>query len=107
MFKWITAALLSVLVVGATQAEPLRDPTEPPQPTRAPEPEQQLDLSLDSILVADNRRVAVINGQSASAGDSVGDARVRSIEADRVLVEINGTTRTLRLETAPSVRQSQ
>lgn len=107
MFKWMIAVLVSALMALPGQAESLRDPTEPPQPTRAPQPAQpQLDLSLDSILISDNRRVAVINGQSASTGDSVDNARVRRIEADRVLVEINGTTRTLRLETAPSVRQS-
>jgi len=107
VFKWISPCLLMVVMALPVQAETLRDPTEPPQPSRAPQPAQpQLDLSLDSILISDNRRIAVINGQSASTGDSVGDAQVRRIEADRVLVEHNGTTRTLRLERAQSVRQS-
>ena len=107
MFKWMIPGLLIAAMALPGQAESLRDPTEPPQPTRAQQPAQpQLELSLDSILISDNRRIAVINGQSASTGDSVGEARIQRIEADRVLVELNGTTRTLRLETAQSVRQS-
>ncbi len=97
---------LALLLSGAVASETLRDPTQPPEPERAaPSGPAPLDMSLDSILTSNDRRVAVINGQAVREGDPIGDARVQRIGEDRVLLQINRTTRTLTLDGTPSVRQ--
>ncbi len=73
------------------------DPTRPPTPAEisawqagrtADEPEA--DLHLQSVLISDTRRVAVINGQRYRAGDRVGPARVVAIEPGQVTLERDG-----------------
>lgn len=108
MFKRlaVTWMLIALFAGQPTLAEALRDPTRPPQPqTPAATAQAPLDMSLDSILTSDDRRVAVINGQAVREGDHIGNARVQRIGQDRVLLRINRTTRTLTLESTPSVRQ--
>ncbi len=103
-----SAALVLVVSLHAAPglAAPLPDPTEPPSATAG-----QTSVSparrfrLDSILVGDARRRAVINGQTLSQGSRLGDARVLRIGVDRVLIEIGGDQYTLELESAPSIRR--
>lgn len=107
MFKRVSAGFVLVMTLaGMASAEDLRDPTKPPQQRQV---SQQLAAitrySLDSILVSDSRRIAVVNGTSLAVGESVGNATVRRIARDRVLLEINGKTHTLVLDSAPSIRR--
>ncbi len=53
--------------------------------------------SLQSILTASNRRVAVINGTRVREGDRIGSARVVRIHDSRVLLKTGEGTLTLRL----------
>ena len=107
MFNRVLAAvILASALVGAALAEELRDPTKPPQPRQSTQQPAAISrYSLDSILVSDSRRIAVINGVSLAVGERVGNATVRRIARDRVLLEISGKTHTLVLDSAPSIRR--
>lgn len=107
MFKHALAALIMATVLaGMAWGNELRDPTKPPQQRQtSQQPAAITRYSLDSILVSDSRRIAVINGVSLAVGERVGNATVRRIARDRVLLEINGKTHTLVLESAPSIRR--
>lgn len=108
MFRSAWAGLVFAMVVNtmASASDELRDPTRPPQQQESAEkPAAVSRYSLDSILVSDSRRVAVINGVSVAVGESVGNATVKRIARDRVLLDINGTTQTLVLDAAPSIRR--
>jgi hypothetical protein len=50
---------------------------------------------LSSILIRAEDRLAVINDERVRVGDSIGSARVASIEADRVTLNVNGKIETL------------
>lgn len=109
MFDRSISGLTIVLVLFCTapQAEELRDPTRPKQPRQAPQEVETpvTRYSVDSILVSDSRRIAVINGVSVAQGESVAGARVERIARDRVLLEVDGERRTLVLDPAPSIRR--
>lgn len=99
--------LLSVLVVSAMCSSlsysggVLRDPTKP---LVRPEAVKSTGIAvphhgwtLESTLVAVDRRVAVINGKLVSEGDSVDGAEVLEIRKFMVLVKTPGKRITLQL----------
>jgi MSHA biogenesis protein MshK len=55
------------------------------------------DWTLDSTLVAPDRRVAVINGKRVSEGETVDGARVIQIRKLEVLIQAAGKRKTLQL----------
>lgn len=87
----VFSGLLAVLMpVGRGSAASLSDPTRPPQRFFAPlasGPVVQKSWQLGSILIAPQRRVAVINGRPLSVGDRVSGAKVVAIESDRVRLQ--------------------
>lgn len=95
----VVLGLLSLSLLGAETA--LQDPTRPTSPdrsasTRAAGPDPG-GWTLNSTLVAPNRRVAVINGVQVSEGESVDGARVVKIRKSDVLMQIQGHRITLYL----------
>jgi MSHA biogenesis protein MshK len=97
------AALLSQ---AQAQAQP-QDPTQPPQTLvgAVAIEKPSITLSLDSILIGDDRRVAVINGEVVGEGDSLADTRIVRIGSDNVLVRRAGESARLELPSAPEVRR--
>jgi len=88
---WSVLLLLTMLIAG-TDAAALNDPTRPPGRSSSSQsakiataPTTRLELT--SILVAPERRVAVINGQPLQIGERIGDSRVMAIQFDEVLVK--------------------
>lgn len=88
---WSLLLLLTTLIAGRDVAA-LNDPTRPPgrsssstaaKITTAPTPR----LELTSILVAPERRVAVINGRPLQVGERIGDYKVVDIQFDLVQVK--------------------
>lgn len=82
-----SAVLLTVTVMADAQ---LRDPMRPPEfQTLAggAAPSKYSGYELTSIIIAPDRRVAVINGQSLSQGDSLGNVIVVDIRAAQVLLK--------------------
>lgn len=111
MYKQVLAALAVVVGLsawsGAHAVSDLRDPTRPPGPRlESPATTEPLaDLSLESVLIGVDRRIAVINGEVLGEGDSLAGARVISIDADGVLMHRAGQRRRLKLTAAPDIRQ--
>ena len=91
-------------------AQPLRDPTRPPAGfgrtgdggtggTGATTTGRSRDAEwvLQSVLLARERRYAIINGEVLSPGGSVGGAELVSIREGEVLLRTGGVLRTVRL----------
>ncbi len=81
------AGLAFAMHGGLAMAASLPDPTRPPQrfvelAKRVPAVSDHWRLG--SILIAPQRRVAVINGQSMSLGEQLNGAQLVSIEPGRV-----------------------
>jgi len=89
----LAAALLSAVPLSqAAQAQPLVDPTRPPNVSAsqaagpaageaAPGP-----LRVESILIAPGRRLAVVGGRTVSVGGKLDDATVVEIAETHVLL---------------------
>ncbi|WP_145924870.1 MSHA biogenesis protein MshK [Syntrophotalea acetylenivorans] len=101
MAVFVCAGMLAMLMPadkGNTASLP--DPTRPPQ--RFVEPAASGDapskgLQLGSILIAPQRRVAVINGRPLSAGDRISGAKVVAIEPGQVRLRRGGRDFVLKL----------
>ncbi len=96
-------ALVAALAVtaGARGAE-FRDPTRPPAAVQAPTstrtPQVKApDWRLSSILIAPDRRVAVISGQALVEGEVIDGARVVKITPAEVLLRRGKREYTLKL----------
>lgn len=75
----------------------IRDPTRPPTQAEieawfgnGPESRQGSSFQLQSVLLAPDRRIAVINGRRLRPGETLDNAQVKAIEPGRVLLERNG-----------------
>lgn len=83
------------------RAAELIDPTRPPGGAETAPPTRKAATrsgwTLESTLVATDRRVAVINGELVTEGESVGGARVVEIRKLEVLVQTPRGPVTLRL----------
>ncbi|PTY39012.1 hypothetical protein BGP77_09680 [Saccharospirillum sp. MSK14-1] len=66
-----------------------------PQPGGSVNSDNQTPLTLESVYILDQQAYAVINGQWLSVNERLGNYRVVSIEADRVVIQGNGERRTL------------
>ena len=77
------------------------DPTKPPSWSEEPASKKgsgtEVSLQLQSILVGEGRRVALINGRPYRVGEMVGSLTVQNIYRDRVVLKGNKGTRILRL----------
>lgn len=103
---WLSWAMLaSALLAPAGEARPQADPMRPPTPSElaryGPEREARPDPSfrLQSVLIAPDRRVAIVNDQRVKQGDDVDGARVTVIEPGGVVLEIDGRTIDLKVRT--------
>lgn len=108
------ACLLLALFLAAPATA--KDPTRPPSPaeiqawyatgaeTTGADSEP---WTLQSVLISDSRRVAVIDGQRVRVGDAVDDATVAAIEPGHVELTRRGETITLTIDKRlPAVRPS-
>lgn len=99
--------MLLVLLASSPAAHALQDPTKPPgSAAQAASVMPARDLQLGSILLGNQRRVAVIDGVALQEGDSHDGIRVRRIHKDRVEVTDRGQPRVLYPEPLPQVRRT-
>ena len=82
---------LALLLIAATaQAAPFADPFRPPrQAEQAATGEQAAPAAatrLESVLIAPDRRIAVINGQQYTEGARFGSGRVLRISEAEVVI---------------------
>lgn len=100
MAKNIFLGMLCLGLFGTNSVWAVNDPTRPMDPsqyfgsTRTP---GTGDMNLQSILVAPERRVVVINGIRLQEGDRIGSARVVLIQDSQVVLETSRGRHTLRL----------
>jgi MSHA biogenesis protein MshK len=99
--------LIIVLALTASTASALKDPTRPDgfgaaQQAQVP----QKALTLASIFIGNNRRVAVIDGVARREGQTFEGIRIVRIHPDRVELVDQGRARVLRFEPLPQVRSS-
>jgi len=96
MSSFVLATLVTVAL-----AQPLTDPTRPPNVTSTPGAEQVLESEaprqLQSILFSHSRKVAVINGETVPLGGKIGDATVAKITESEVVLRYPDRTEVLKL----------
>lgn len=97
MHRPTTALLIALSLAGLVGPawSSLTDPTRPSLPVGSKTVHRGWELS--STLVADGRRVAVINGLRVQEGDRVGAARVVAIGKSEVRLRHGSRNITLRL----------
>ena len=84
----LVAGLIVVASASATSHQ-LRDPTRPLGYHNGGGASTQA-ISLQSILVAKGRRLAIINGETLKENDFIGDIQVIAIAHDRVTLSRGG-----------------
>ncbi len=95
----IAAALLGMLAASAALAAPFADPTRPPaaiEPADLPSSSPGAPR-LESVLIAPDRRVAVISGQQVTLGGKVGVGEVVRITETEVVIRGAKGVETLKL----------
>jgi len=97
----IILAIGVISLVPLVLATSLEDPTRPNNHsvfaiTPVPDVKED-DWKLHSTLIAPDRRIAVINGEQVSEGDSVGGAKVLQIRHSSVLIQTRERNFTLHL----------
>jgi MSHA biogenesis protein MshK len=99
-------ALAIALSIGVSApAHALKDPTRPPGFQSAPSaPVTQTAYALNSIMIGEERRIAIINGEPVREGEALADARINSIHHDHVVLQVDGAERVLRWTPPPNVR---
>jgi MSHA biogenesis protein MshK len=99
--RWAIApvALLLLVVAPAHAAQALPDPTRPPDAVLAPVQATagQAGPVLQSVLIAGERRSALIDGVLVPVGGVVGGARVVRIAETEVVLRRGDLTETLKL----------
>ena len=94
----VAILLAALLLPCAAQAAPFADPTQPPavrgsgDASAAPSGPR-----IESILIAPDRRLAVINGQQVTIGSRVGSSAVVRITETEVVVRGADGEQTLKL----------
>ena len=96
----VAAAMLGVAGTAPAQ-QGLGDPTRPTS-LDEPEPVEKAVRSgprwrLQSTLVADSRRLAVINGRTVAQGERIDGAMVREVRQGGVTLEVEGRRIELRV----------
>lgn len=100
--------LSMALFAGVSPVFALQDPTRPPDNRIvSPDARPVTPLELQSILVGEARRVAVINGLARSEGQGFDGIRVLRIHDNRVDIVDHGRARVLYLDQLPQVRGTQ
>lgn len=90
------AVMTSVIPLHAV-ADKLIDPTQPLFGAGSSSGSTEKALILESILIAGDRKVAVINGQSVTEGQTVSAAKVKKILPGKVFVLHHGKQKSLEL----------
>lgn len=79
-------------------AQSLSDPTRPPNAQAAgPDGAGATGTQLQSVLISQGRRLAIINGATVALGETVGEAKVVKITETEVVLQKGSETEVLRL----------
>lgn len=93
--------IIALLLPLSALAEVLNDPMRPSHAPRtknsSPTGVSAPSYRLDSIIIASDRRLAMINGRHLGEGDRIGRATVTRIEATRVILRTGTHSQVLTL----------
>ena len=101
LVKLLPCLVLALAPFGAGAGEAIEDPMRPSwartdaKARSAPTRDER--FKVDTIVVSPERRVAIINGRSVEVGEWVNGARVIRIDADSVILELDGARFTIAL----------
>ncbi|VAW76256.1 hypothetical protein MNBD_GAMMA15-1610 [hydrothermal vent metagenome] len=95
MARIFTLPLLALLL--SSNALALNDPTRPTDPALYFGGGNAGGWALQSILLSDDRRIAIINGKRVREGERIGSARVARIRKSHVVLKTRGRTLNLQL----------
>ncbi|HUR40514.1 MAG TPA: general secretion pathway protein GspB [Verrucomicrobiae bacterium] len=107
--RWVLAAMLLAAAGLASAQSGFGDPT---RPTALAEPDESETAvrgprwRLQSTLVADQRRIAVINGRAVAQGERVDGARLVEVRQDGVTLEHEGQRIGIRLPGVIDIKRS-
>ena len=101
--KPLAIVLASFAFVCAAQAAPFADPTRPPSTSDAAPAGTSDAPRLESVLIAPDRKIAVINGQQVVVGARIPAGEVVRISETEVVIQGAAGQQTLRL--VPEMRQ--
>lgn len=95
----VAATALAFTCVGLALAAPFNDPTRPPLIADAPAPGvgTASEPRLESVLIAPDRRIAVINGQQVVVGARIAGGEVVRISETEVVIRGADRSQTLKL----------
>jgi MSHA biogenesis protein MshK len=99
----LVAALLGIATAQAAWTAPFADPTRPPVPTDGNQSAAVQGPRLESVLIAPDRRVAVINGQQVVVGARIAGGEVVRISESEVVIRGAEGVQTLKL--VPEMRR--
>lgn len=91
------ALFLAFFTSLSCMAAQFADPTRPPSFTPGAAPVPTGRPRLESVLIAPDRRIAIISGQRVRLGDRIGGAEVVSITESAVVLRAGQTSETLPL----------
>jgi hypothetical protein len=95
-FSWLQVGYAAIM----------RDPTQPPGYTAENSVTgQATSFKISAILVAKDRKMAIINGQMVNIGDDIAGAKVINIEPEKVQLEISSGMITIPMY--QSIRESE
>ena len=95
----VATQLALLLVASSVNAAPFADPFRPPrniEPTTASATPAGAPR-LESVLIAPDRRIAVINGEQYTEGATFGDGRILRISESEVVLRRPGRDEVLKL----------
>ncbi len=93
-----------VAMVTSVQAAPFADPTRPPSASEPGAAVRDDGPRLESVLIAPDRRIAVINGQQVVVGTKAAGGVVEKISEGEVVIRGADGLQTLKL--IPEMRQA-
>lgn len=108
--------LLTVLMLGATQfalAETLPDPTRPAIDLNAGPgaaeavPVEAVPQGLQSVIISSGYRAAIINGQTVTLGDMVGNSKLVEIRESSVVLQNAQGRRVMELFPKVSIKKNE
>ncbi len=79
----------------APRKPPVVAKVEPPKPRPKPQPATFPNLKMQGVIYHQDHPVVILNGQSYTIGDRLGEVMVRAIERTSVQLELQGQLKTL------------
>lgn len=104
MSKIAPVFVLACGLAAGAQAAPWADPTRPPGGSLGDDPAILEGPRLESVLIAPDRRIAIISGQQYRRGDKYGDGRVVRITESEVAIRTGEALEVLKLLPASEKR---